>query len=258
MNTKQKMQLNTVNDPEITEDYLLGGRLLVRQPAQGYRVAIDPIFLAASIDVQENDTILDVGAGVGAASLSLVSRVPNCKVVGLEIQRTNVRLAMENVALNNMRGQVEILWGDLLQPPPRLAGGTFSHVMANPPYLEDHRANASSTTHKQVSHAEGHVSLERWARFALLMARPKGTVTFIHRADRLHEILAYFHGKLGDIVIFPLWPGQGKAAKRVLVRGRKSTNGATTLSQGLTLHHPDGRYTEAADNILRNGVGLSF
>jgi tRNA1(Val) A37 N6-methylase TrmN6 len=256
LNTKQKMQSHPVKNPEITEDYLLGGRILVRQPAHGYRVAIDPIFLAASVDVQENESVLDVGAGVGAASLCLAYRVPTCKIVGLEIQRSNVRLAMENIALNNMRGRVEILVGDLLQPPPRLAGGTFAHVMANPPYLEDHRASVSATDHKQTSHTEGHVSLMQWAKFALLMARPKGTITFIHRADRLHEILSYFHGKLGDITIFPLWPGPGKPAKRVLVRGRKSTQGPTVLSQGLTLHHPDGRYTEAADNILRNGASL--
>ncbi|WP_083821240.1 methyltransferase [Candidatus Odyssella thessalonicensis] len=112
------MQSNLVKNLEITEDYLLGGRVLIRQPAQGYRVAIDPIFLAASIDVQENESVLDIGAGVGAASLCLAYRVPGCKIVGLELQRSNVRLAMENIALNNMRGRVEVLMGDLLQPPP--------------------------------------------------------------------------------------------------------------------------------------------
>ena len=252
------MQLNPNNSPQTTDDALLGGRLTIRQPAQGYRVAIDPIFLAASIPVQGGETVLDVGTGVGAAALCLANRVPEAKIIGLEIQRSNVRLASDNILMNNMRGRVEVLWGDLLQPPPRLAAGTFAHVMANPPYLEEHRANASATAHKQISHAEGNVSLEQWAKFALLMARPKGSVTFIHRADRLHEILSYFQGKMGDIVIFPLWPGPGKPAKRVLIRGRKSTHGPTTLSQGLMLHLPDGRYTDAAENILRNGLGLVF
>ena len=252
------MQQNPNNSLETTDDALLGGRLTIRQPAHGYRVAIDPIFLAASIPVSGEETVLDIGTGVGAAALCLANRVPDCKVVGLEIQRTNVRLASDNIMTNNMRGRVEVLWGDLLQPPPRLAGGTFSHVMANPPYLEDHRANVNMTAHKQISSTEGQVTLEQWARFSLLMARPKGTITFIHRADRLHEILSYFQGKMGDIVIFPLWPGPGKPAKRVIVRGRKSTNGPTTLSQGLMLHLPNGRYTDAAENILRNGAGLTF
>jgi tRNA1(Val) A37 N6-methylase TrmN6 len=255
-NTKHKMQLSSGKNADVTENYLLGGRILVRQPAQGYRVAIDPIFLAASIHVQEGDSILDIGAGVGAASLCLAHRVPTCKVVGLDIQRSNVRLAMENSELNKMRGRVEVLLGDILQPPPRLAAGTFAHVMANPPYLEDQKTNLSPTCHKQLSHTEGPVTLEQWAKFSLLMVRPKGTITFIHRADRLPDILACFHGKLGDMIIFPLWPGQGKPAKRVLIQGRKSTHGLTILSQGLTLHYPDGRYTEAAERILRDGAEL--
>lgn len=244
------------NELNVTNDTLLGGRVLVRQPANGYRIAIDPIFLAASIDAQPGETILDVGTGVGAAALCLAARSPHCRVVGLEVQSTNVRLAAENIALNNMRDRVEVLWGDLIQPPPRLAAGTFAHVMANPPYLETTQGTTSLTEHKKISNSLDNTGLAQWAKFALLMARPKGTVTFVHRADRLADILTYFHGKLGDIVIFPLWPGEGKPAKRIIIRGRKSTHGPSALSQGLVLHTPDGRYTPGADHILRHGGSL--
>lgn len=243
---------------DYTEDYLLGGRILLRQPVQGYRVAIDPIFLAASIELHEGETVLDIGAGVGAASLCLAARVPNCRVVGLELQRSSVRLAAENIALNNMRDRVEILNGDLLQPPPRLAAGTYAHVMTNPPYLEVGRSNQSQNAHKQLSNVESSVSLEQWAKFCLLMVRPKGTVTFVHRADRLAEILSYFNGKLGDVIIYPLWPGDGKPAKRVLIRGRKNSHGALTLASGMVLHHSDGQYTAEAEAILRHAAFLKL
>lgn len=251
-----KNKMSQSNQMTITEDTLLGGRILIHQPSEGYRVAMDPIFLAASIDARPGETVLDVGTGVGAAALCLATRVPGCRVIGLEVQQSNVRLAAENIALNQMRDRVEVLWGDLIQPPPRLAAGTFAHVMANPPFLEASRANQSPSVHKQLSHAESSAGLDQWIRFALLMARPKGTVTFVHRADRLHDILTLFHGKLGDIVIYPLWPGEGKPAKRVLVRGRKSTHGPTTLSQGMILHGADGKYTANAEAILRNGAFL--
>lgn len=246
------------NQGDISEDFLLGGRVIIRQPVQGYRVAIDPIILAASIPVQPGETILDVGAGVGAASLCLAARVSECRVVGLEVQRSAVRLAAENVALNNMRDRVEILYGDLLTPPPRLAAGTFAHVMTNPPYLEASHGHSSPNSHKAISHVESTVTLEQWAKFCLLMVRPKGTITFIHRAERLDAILSYFHGKLGDITIFPLWPGEGKPAKRVLIRGRKSSHGPLTLASGLVLHHGEGKYSLQAEDILRNGAGLHF
>ena len=137
------MTIDKNTETEFSEDFLLGGRVLVRQPTEGYRVAIDPIFLAASIEIEPNDTILDVGAGVGAASLCLATRALNVKVTGVELQRDYVRYAAENIKLNKLRERVEILHGDLLRPPPRLAAGTFSHVMTNPPYLDATRNNIS-------------------------------------------------------------------------------------------------------------------
>jgi tRNA1(Val) A37 N6-methylase TrmN6 len=90
------------------------------------------------------------------------------------------------------------------------------------------------------------------------MARPKGTITLIHRADRLDAILAELWGRAGEIVIFPLWPGAGKAAKRVIVRARKGVATPTRLAAGLVLHETDGRYTAAAEAVLRDGAGLGF
>jgi tRNA1(Val) A37 N6-methylase TrmN6 len=240
----------------VTQDYLLGGRVQIRQPVDGYRVAIDPIFLAASLQPEPDTTVLDIGSGVGAAALCLAARVPSCRITGLETQREAVRLAFDNIALNAMRDRVEILAGDLLRPPPRLAAGTFAHVMANPPYLEASDHTPSPTFNKAQSHGEGEASLEHWIRFALLMVRPKGTVTFIHRADRLDMILSYFAGKMGDIVIFPLWPGKDKPAKRVLIRGCKNSKGPTRLAAGLLLHGPDGKFTPQAEAILRDAAPL--
>ncbi len=57
-------------------------------------------------------------------------------------------------------------------------------------------------------------------RFSLAMVRSKGTVTFVHRADRIDTLLGHIAGRAGEVVVFPLWPGQDRAATRVLVRAR--------------------------------------
>jgi tRNA1(Val) A37 N6-methylase TrmN6 len=243
---------------DITQDYILGGRIVIRQPAQGYRVAIDPIFLASSIQALAGETILDVGCGVGAASLCLSLRLPQVKIIGLEIQQNMVRLASENIALNHMRPRIELLFADLMQPPPRLAAGTFSHVMANPPYLEETRGRKTYVNeNKKTSHLES-ISLDQWAKFCLLMVRPKGTITFIHRADRLDHILSLFTGKVGDISVYPLWPGKDKPAKRILVRVTKNANSPMRLLPGMVLHDACGRYSKEAEHILRDGGGLEW
>jgi tRNA1(Val) A37 N6-methylase TrmN6 len=244
--------------PAFTEDRLLGGRVRLRQPASGYRVAIDPVFLAASVPAEPHQTILDVGCGAGAAMLCLAARVPHSRIVGLEMRRELVRLAGDNAILNSMENRVSAMIGDLLHAPPRLSPGAFDHVMANPPHLEAGRVTAATLPDKAEATIEGEADLAAWVRFALAMVRPKGSVTFIHRADRIDALLGQIAGRAGEVVFYPLWPGQGKPAIRILLRARKQIASPARLAPGLVLHEPDGRLTAAAEAVLREGRGLDL
>jgi tRNA1(Val) A37 N6-methylase TrmN6 len=247
-----------MSDPAsgVTEDTLLDGRVRLRQPAAGYRVAIDPVFLAAAVPAAPGDLVLDLGCGVGAAALCLAMREPNCRIVGIERDRQLVRLASINIDSNRMTGRVEAMVGDLLRPPPRLAPGSFAHVMANPPFLESDAGTVSPDRAKADANHESEAKLGDWIRCALVMVRPKGSVTFVYRADRLERLIAEFAGKLGEIVVYPLWPGGDKPAGRILVRGRKGIAVPSRLMPGMVLHGSDGGYTAAAEAVLRNGAGI--
>ena len=85
------------------------------------------------------------------------------------------------------------------------------------------------------------------------MVRSQGKITFIHRADRLDEILSLLQGNTGEVMVFPLWPKRGAAAKRVIVSARKNIRTPLAMLPGLILHEVDGTYTEQADAILRGG-----
>ncbi|HYL32640.1 MAG TPA: methyltransferase [Stellaceae bacterium] len=242
----------------VSDDALLGGRVKLLQPTEGYRVAIDPVLLAAAVPAGAGDSVLDLGCGVGAASLCLAARVANCRVTGIEVQRELVRLAGENAARNGVADRVTIMAGDIAHPPPRLEPGHFAHVMANPPYMEADTASPSLLPAKATATVEGGADLAAWVRFALTMARPRGSITFIHRADRLEHLLAKFAGRAGGIVVLPLWPGAGKPAKRVIVHARKDIATPTRLLPGMVLHENDGRYTAEADAVLRDAKALSL
>ena len=144
-----------MSDVAVTEDKLLGGRIALRQPADGYRVAIDPVFLAAAVPAAPGELVLDVGAGVGAAALCLAWREPNCLIRGIEIEHGLVRLACENAAINGAAARMEFMVGDILRPPPRLAPGTFHHVMANPPYQTTQAGTRSENAARARANVEG-------------------------------------------------------------------------------------------------------
>jgi tRNA1(Val) A37 N6-methylase TrmN6 len=244
--------------PRESEDTLLGGRVRLLQPLEGYRVAIDPVLLAASVPARAGESVLDIGCGGGAATLCLAARVEGVRVIGIERDRDLVRLANDSILLNERKAQLAAMAGDLLRPPPRLEPGTFHHVMANPPFLEAARATPSADSAKARATVEGEADLAAWVRFALTMVRAKGTLTFIHRADRLDQLVAQLAGRAGEITIFPLWPRTGRAARRIILRARKGIAAPARLLPGLVLHDAAGRYTEAADAILRDAAALVF
>lgn len=237
-----------------TEDAFLGGGIRLRQPADGYRAAIDPVFLAASVAAGPGETVLDAGAGHGAAAICLAHRVDGCRVTGIELQPGLVRLANDNARLNGLEKSVQIMVGDLARPLPRMSAGAFDHVMSNPPFLEAARADISPDPGSAAANVEGDASLADWIAFMLRMVRTKGSVTLIQRADRLDEILSLLRGPAGEIVVFPLWPKNGVAAKRIVVRARKGVRTPMSMAAGLVLHEDDGAYTPEADAVLRGGA----
>jgi len=240
------------------EDTLMGGRVRLLQGQDGYRAAIDPVLLAASVPATHRQQVLELGAGGGAAALCLGMRVAGVRITGIELQADLVDLARQSADLNGLGDRVIFRVGDVLAPPRDLIAGSFDHVMANPPYLSASSGHPPPDPAKAMANVEGAAVLVDWIDCAVAMVRDKGHLTFIHRADRIDEIIAALHGKLGAVTIVPLWPQPGKAAKRVIVQGRKGVASPSVMHPGIVLHGVDGGYTQAAEMVLKDGAALAL
>jgi tRNA1(Val) A37 N6-methylase TrmN6 len=236
-----------------TEDKLLGGRVRLLQPRRGYRVAVDAVLLAAAVGAKPGERVLDLGAGVGAVGLCLVARVPGCSVVGVELQADLAALAERNAALNGMSDRLQSIVHDLARPLPENLG-SFDHVVTNPPYLAAAVADPSPDPVKALATVESSADLARWLAVATAAAKSTGTLTIIHRSDRLEEIAAHLE-RLGwaDLTVKRLAPAQ-----RVLVRARRADTPTRREAPPLVLHRPGGGYTDQAEAILRHCEALAF
>ena len=238
---------------DVTQDALLNGAISLYQPKDGFRVAIDTVFLAAAVRARKGQRVFEPGAGVGGASLCLAHRVAGLRIAGIERNSELVTLAGDNIRANGMAGMVEIMGGDIAAPlPPRIAP-PFDHVMMNPPFLEAGHGNVPPDEGKAGANMEGDAGLLPWIDCAHRLLGHKATLTLIHRADRLDDLLVVLAPRFGDIGVFPLWPKSAMAARRVIIRARKGVASPLQILPGLVLHEADGRYTGAAERVLGGG-----
>lgn len=238
----------------LSHDGFLDGRVMVWQPVKGYRAATDPVFLAAACPAKPGERVLELGCGVGVASLCLAARVPGAVVHGVERQAVYADLARLN--------GLDVTLADLVNLPAELKQQSFDHVMMNPPYFPSGGGTAAADSGREAALRE-ETPLKDWVATARLRLKPKGWLTLIHLAERLPDVLASLEG-FGSISCLPLAPRIGRPAGRVLIRARKGGQGAFALLAPLLLHEgerhgADGDdYAPVARAVLRDCAALPW
>jgi tRNA1(Val) A37 N6-methylase TrmN6 len=247
-----------MQDYDITEDTLLGGRICIRQPKRGYRVNVDTLLLAATLPNAGGGRVVEPCCGVAAALLAVAAKAEaEAGFVGIERDAAYASLARQNVELNSQTARVEIIEGDALDPSANF--GLFDCVLFNPPYDAPGEGRAPGEGKRAAFVAERPIG--DWIKIWANRMRANSSLTLIHRAHRLGDILAALDGRLGGAAVFPVRPSARAKASRVIVRAWKGSRAPLTLLAGLDLHPGDGRtdkYTPEADAILRGDAHIAL
>src|SRR5215472_15067720 len=242
-------------DLAVTDDRILGGRLTLRQPAKGYRAGLDAALLGAACDAAPGERVIEAGCGAGAVLLQAAARRPGVRFVGLERDAAALALARHNIAANDLAAHVVANEGDIGSARP---GGAYDAALCNPPFFDDpgelrapHPAKAGAWMADD--------GLAAWISFLVRAVREGGTITLIHRADRLADLLVLLRPKAGSLQVRPAHPFADAPASRVLVRAVKTGKAPLQLLPPLVLHARDGaKHTAEAEAILRGRAALPW
>jgi len=243
----------------ITENTVLGGRVRLLQPERGYRAGLDAALLAAACDAGPAARVLEAGCGVGAALLAAAARRAETCFTGLERDPVTAGLARRNIALNQLTARVEVLEGDVAERFTTLERAPYDAAMTNPPFFDDPRMLRAPAAERRGAWMADD-GLGAWIGFLLKAVREGGTLTVIHRADRLGDILGLLEPKAGSVQIRPVHPFADAPAKRVLVRAVKTGKAPLLLLPPLVLHSRQGpgKHTPEAEAILRGEAALGW
>ncbi len=241
-------------DTETLPTHLLGGRVKVMQPAKGYRIGMDGALLAAACAglVKKHKTALELGCGAGGALLSLKIRAPELAITGIEREAPYADLARRNAGLNEVAA--EVICADVAHFKS-LGLGRFDLVFSNPPYFDDPNALRAPHLDKRPAWIADD-GLGAWLEAAQAAVVDGGDIVFIHRADRLGDILGGLP-KCGSFMVRPIQPFADAEAKRVIVRAQRLGKAPLRLLPPLVLHDGGERkHTDAVEAILRGETDL--
>lgn len=244
----------------MSDDRLLNGQVRLRQAAAGYRAGMDAALLAAACDASAGQSVLDAGSGVGAVLLAAAVRRPGARFVGLERDGAALELAQANIALNRLEERVEVRAGDV-EGPLKACGlipGQFDAALANPPFFDDEQVLRGPAPVKRGAWiADG--GLEAWTDFLTLAVREGGSITLIHRADRLGHILALLPRRAGSFQVRPVHPFADAPASWVLVRAIRAGRAPLRLLPPLVLHPRAGlKHTPEAEAVFRGEAAIDW
>jgi tRNA1(Val) A37 N6-methylase TrmN6 len=244
---------------DVTEDMFLGGQLRLRQPRRGHRAGHDAILLAAATTAKAGQRVVEFGAGIGTAGLSVARRVAGIDLVLVEIDPALSELARVNADANGLLAQVASL--DVTADADAFAASGLSPdsadiVLMNPPFNDAGRHRPSPDPARQAAHVAAADTLDTWIHAARRVLKSGGVLTLIWRADGLADVLAALDRGFGSIRILPVHPHREAAAIRVLVRAVKGGRAPLVLYPGLALQEVGGEASAEAQAILGGKVTL--
>ncbi|EGF93205.1 methyltransferase small domain protein [Asticcacaulis biprosthecium C19] len=228
------------------------------QPAKGYRIGMDGALLAAACaGSAPRGKALELGCGAGGAILSLKARCPDLALTGIEREPVYAGLARENAALNG-NAEVTVIEGDIGAGFKTFGLDRFDLVFSNPPFFDDPDTLRAPHDAKRPAWIADD-GLGAWLDFALAAVKDGGDIVFIHRADRLADILTGLSSKAGSFRVRPIQPFIEKEAKRILVWGKRLGKAPLRLLPPLVLHdRGDRKHTPEVDAILRGAQALGW
>jgi len=248
-------------DEELTDDAFLGGRLRLLQPARGHRAGHDALLLAASVPDDARHAV-DLGAGVGAAGLALATRLADVEVTLVELDPATAALAERNAARLRpdaaAAARIRVVAADVgsigrPSGPAHPAARGADAVLMNPPFNNPARHRPSPHERRALAHSVADAGIDIWFAAAERMLAPGGRLVLIHRPEAIEGLLLALKGRFGSVTIRPVHPRPDAPAIRLLIGAVKGRRTPPALLPPLVLADRDGRPSDAAERILREG-----
>jgi tRNA1(Val) A37 N6-methylase TrmN6 len=232
-------------------DSLLDTDLRIIQSKEVFSFSLDAVLLAKFVYVPILDGgMIDLCTGNGVIPLILSKRTKG-PITGIELQPRLSDMAERSVKLNGLEERLSIHCGDIKDAPSIFGHGAFNVVTCNPPYFTSEQAFVKNPNpHYAIARHELYMTLEDAIRVSSQLVKQKGKVAFVHRPERLIEILSLMEKyRVAPKRLQLVYPRSSEAANMLLIEGVKDGKPGLKILPPLVVYDERGEYTKELLNL---------
>ena len=237
------------HEPEVTRDTLLRGRVVVHQPARGYRFSLDPVLLSGFVSLPLG-RFIDLGAGSGVLSFLLLARDPQALATAIEIQPRLAALAARGAAENGMTERLTTVPSDFLAWARSQQAQSFDLVTSNPPFYSVDSGHLSPNPERALAHHEVALPLLEWTAAAARLLTPEGRIAVVFPAERKDALFEALQKQgFGNVRLRWARPTSARPVHRLLVEASRG-HPRVHAEDDLIVHTSEGEFSAEVKGYL--------
>ncbi|WP_308149593.1 methyltransferase [Spiroplasma sp. AdecLV25b] len=222
-----------------------GKQIKIMQRKDMFCISLDTILLINFIKIRPSTKkIVDFGTNNAVLPILLANKFDG-DIIGIEIQKPAVDLAIENVELNNLHNRITIVHDDIKNYCAKNLE-KVNLIICNPPFfplLEKSKTKLQPL--KVVARHEVHINLEQIIASAAKLLKAKGKLVMVHTVERINELLLLLQKyQITPKILQIVYPKVNQAANVFLIEAGFLANPGMIVLPPLICHNDNNTYID--------------
>ncbi len=248
------MKNNLLKPNERLEDLQCKNLMLIQKP-DNYCFTTDSVLLANFVKCKPSDKVIELCSGSGVISMLLCVKNNLKHIDMVEIQNDLFDMSKRSVEYNDLQDKIFAHNMPLQIASKTLGSEIYDVVVSNPPYYKIVGAQTNESENRSIARHEIEMNLSDLVVEAKKLLKYGGKAYFIHRADRIDEIInELINNNLNPKILQFIQPKPDKESHLVLVQAIKGGKSGVRVLPMLYLNNEDGSINEKVAKIYNENV----